>query len=311
MVSTNIISNNGKEEKTQKIIFKLIAELTGQENIVAVPREFIKFTGDPATGIFLAQLIYWCDRGSRKDGFIYKSHKEWEEEIGLERYYCKKARKKLEDMGILETKLKKANGAPTLHYRLKMDKFVDKFINHLKSGYDAQNDRNEQIAPMDCINSPNGMSKYPQSLTEITTEITTENTKKKRVGSQKSASHYFFYDSEIQNLLDSKKDYLKKQIIYNVDYFLQKYQEVTGQEHPKLTVANWQKVFDNITYVESTKYGRGFTIDEGSIETIVDRYFNKEYLKDSERTCNYRIMHFISNGIMKNIIYEEPELHFC
>jgi len=300
MVSTNIISNNGKEEKTQKIIFKLIAELTGQENIVAVPREFIKFTGDPATGIFLAQLIYWCDRGSRKDGFIYKSHKEWEEEIGLERYYCKKARKKLEDMGILETKLKKANGAPTLHYRLKMDKFVDKFINHLKSGYDAQNDRNEQIAPMDCINSPNGMSKYPQSLTESTTEITAENTKEcKRGGNQKPASTlsaYPFEHPKIQNRIKKEYGPFTQE---NVEYYLESYEQHMGEKHPKLKLDQWDKVFINITSAEGGKYAEYNELLEDRFQLVVDQHFQTDY-----DDCDYNILHFISGDIMLNRMYE-------
>ena len=300
MVSTNIISNNGKEEKTQKIIFKLIAELTGQENIVAVPREFIKLTGDPATGIFLAQLIYWCDRGSRKDGFIYKSHKEWEEEIGLERYYCKKARKKLEDMGILETKLKKANGAPTLHYRLKMDKFVDKFINHLKSGYDAQNDRNEQIAPMDCINSPNGMSKYPQSLTESTTERTSKITKGYRGGNQNSAStsapSFPFEHPEIQNQLNNNYCVFTRE---NVEYYLNSYEKHIGRKHPNLKPEQWDRVFVNITSAEGGKYAEYNELLEDRFQLVVDQHFQTDY-----DDCDYNILHFISGDIMLNRMYE-------
>ena len=74
--------------------------------------------GSIARAIYLQNLIYWSDKGHRKDGFIYKTKESIEKETTLTRYQQDSCRKYFEKKGILETKLLKANGAPTLHYRV-------------------------------------------------------------------------------------------------------------------------------------------------------------------------------------------------
>jgi len=75
--------------------------------------------GSIARAIYLQNLIYWSDKGHRKDGFIYKTNESIEEETTLTRFQQDSCRKYFEKKGILETKLLKANGVPTLHYRVK------------------------------------------------------------------------------------------------------------------------------------------------------------------------------------------------
>ena len=75
--------------------------------------------GSIARAIYLQNLIYWSDKGHRKDGFVYKKKESIEKETTLTRFQQDSCRKYFEKKGILETKLLKANGAPTLHYRVK------------------------------------------------------------------------------------------------------------------------------------------------------------------------------------------------
>lgn len=74
--------------------------------------------GSINAAIYWQQLHYWSDKGGRKDGFIYKTKEEIEEETTLTRDQQDTVRKQLEKEGYLETKLIKANGAPTLHYKV-------------------------------------------------------------------------------------------------------------------------------------------------------------------------------------------------
>lgn len=144
------------------MIRTIISQISGQENIVVVPKLFVKLTGDLTTAILLNQIVFYSDKSKRTDGYFYKSHKEWEEEICLTKRQVSYSTAKLKEMGLVETKLMKANGAPTLHYKLDYDKLVQWIVTNCNNG-------KSQNVTIDY----NNMS---QSLTEITTETTTETT---------------------------------------------------------------------------------------------------------------------------------------
>ena len=147
-------------------IYDTITEFTGQNNTLSISVTLIDFVDDLETGLFLSQVIYWADRTKRSDGYFYKTDDEWNQEIKLSKYSVRKARKKLEEMSLLETVVKKANGNPTVHYKFDKDKFTQLFISFLR------NRKNESSE------SQNGTFENKQSLTEITTETTTKNTTK-------------------------------------------------------------------------------------------------------------------------------------
>ena len=122
------------ESGLRKSIFDLLTEMSGQENVLAVHRILIDFMGDIDGALLLNQLLYWHKKGNNPEGWIYKSFKEWEREIALSEYKVNKARRKMESMGILETTVKKANGSPTVHYRLKVEALTDSIIKFLRNG---------------------------------------------------------------------------------------------------------------------------------------------------------------------------------
>jgi hypothetical protein len=148
-----------QKPSTREVTLKIIRALTGQANILTIPREFINYTKSLKCGLFLSQLLYWSDRVKRADGFIYKTYDEWDKEIHLSEYDVRKAVKVLKSKGILETKLKKANGSPTVHYRLDLNRFSESFMNYL------QEEKSK--------NSENQAVETEESLTETTTETTT------------------------------------------------------------------------------------------------------------------------------------------
>ncbi|KOR12029.1 replication protein [Staphylococcus carnosus] len=143
-------------------ISSIITQFSGQNNIIPIPVIYLKITEDYPTAALLNQLIYWSDRTNRKDGYFYKSYKEWEEEIHLSKYQVMRSIKKLKNMGIVETALKKANGAPTVHYKVDSEvtsQWIVKFLNNGKS-----------------TNLTMDSEETQQTLTEVTTETTTETT---------------------------------------------------------------------------------------------------------------------------------------
>ncbi|WP_079476418.1 DnaD domain-containing protein [Marinococcus halophilus] len=103
----------------------IMKKMSGQDSIITVPRIFIEYLeGDLNTALVLNQLVFYADKTKRTDGFFYKSYGEWEAETGLTRRKIKGSIDKLVNKELVTTKLKKANGAPTLHYALDYDKML-------------------------------------------------------------------------------------------------------------------------------------------------------------------------------------------
>ena len=170
-------------------IKKLIINFSGKDNVIPIPVIYIKLLGDYHTAAFLNQLVYWSDKTKRTDGYFYKTYKEWHEELRLSRYQIDKSISKLKELGLIETALKKANGAPTLHYKLNTDKLSTWICEKLTNGI-AENSQME-------------LRKTDKSLTETTTEITTEtnNNSATKVTQEQFDQWWNLYDKK----LDKKK----------------------------------------------------------------------------------------------------------
>lgn len=111
----------------------LIATYSGNERHITIPKIYLELTNDYPTAALLNQMIFWSDKTKRRDGFFYKTYKEWEEETFLSEYQVRRASNSLKELGFLETKLKKANGSPTLHYKLDMDVLSESIVKKLKN----------------------------------------------------------------------------------------------------------------------------------------------------------------------------------
>ena len=146
----------------RETVANLITLYSGQNRVVTIPSLYLELLGDYNTAIMLNQLIYWSDRSNRTDGFFFKSYKEWESEVYLSQYQVKKSIDKLKKLDLVETKLKKSYGVPTLHYKVDMEE-ISKWI----------------IKKLDNRISRNLINDYEEtsySLTKNTTKNTTENT---------------------------------------------------------------------------------------------------------------------------------------
>jgi len=250
----------------QQQVFNIVQSITGEKNVLAVPREFIKLTGDLPSGVFLAQLVYWSDKGSRNDGFIYKTSKEWQEEIFLTDYSLRKSRNILESLGILETKTKKANGNPTVHYKLNREAFINRL-------FEIQQKENE--------NTTEGNYKFNESLTETTPQTTN--------------THYHKHKgtASVDARTSDIKEYVKRSAS-TIAYYFNAYTKLKGKVHPKLKKEQIERVSEVISDFMS-----GFSVDEGNLESMIDKHFSRSHLK-----TDYNINHFAMAGILENLYYE-------
>ena len=161
----------------QKNVFNLIKSISGQLNLIAVPRIYIELLdGDINSAILLSQIIYWSDKSKRNNGWFYKTFNDWYDEIGLTQYKIKRASDLLCEKGFVETKLKRASGAPTVHYKLNIELLTKSIIEFLDNRETSQSDY-EETYKSDYKETP--QSDYQEtykSLTETTQDTITQNT---------------------------------------------------------------------------------------------------------------------------------------
>lgn len=138
--------------------YNLLRQFTGQSNTLTIPRPFITMTGSIEAALLLSQIIYWSDRTVMKDGWFAKSYSEWENELTLTQYQVSNAIKKtLNEFGV-ETKLKKFNDIPTLHYRINTPVFLNRVMKFFDNPGDMKkldNALTEPIKPTKTV-SPSG-----------------------------------------------------------------------------------------------------------------------------------------------------------
>ena len=80
---------------------RLLRDNSGDESYLKFDARCIRKFG-PAAGTFLRQLIYWTGKEHDREGWIYKTQSEMEEETGLSRWHQVKARKILCTSGVVE-----------------------------------------------------------------------------------------------------------------------------------------------------------------------------------------------------------------
>lgn len=143
--------------------------------------------------VFLSQLLYWYDKGKSPDGWIYKNALDFYEETGLSREEQETARKKLLEKNLIEHELR---GVPaTSNYRVLEQNYIDFLTESDNQIGEKIQSSLDKTPKLDWRKTPNLIGEklqtrlaktpkldgrktpnYPIDYTEITTEITTENT---------------------------------------------------------------------------------------------------------------------------------------
>jgi hypothetical protein len=137
--------------------------------ITVYPLVFEFLDASLESAMLLSQLLYWTSRSSMR-GWVAKSDKEFQKELCLKRYSVRKAINYLLHRGLIETDVRKFSGAPTQHYRVKLEelnKQWDKFIGLSENEQSIIRKRTIHYS-----NSDNpGSSENEQSLTETTQRL--------------------------------------------------------------------------------------------------------------------------------------------
>lgn len=161
---------------------------------IAYYPEFAKALKSVNATIFLCQLLYWKGK-EKKNGWIYKSRREMEEETALSRREQDTARRILKTAGILKEKL--AGVPATVHYKINTDRLNDIIEDHLEQ---KEFSRLAESAKLDCtkrVNLNGGNEQTIHRLPETT---------------QKSISRPGREDVRPVSLSKEKKEAVEKEI---------------------------------------------------------------------------------------------------
>lgn len=161
-------------------MIELVQKLAGKKDWST--QIYITITEDALAGLFLDRILWWSDKSSREDGFFWKKADEWEQELFISYAQIKRLTGILEKKGFIETKIQRANGAPTLHYR----PVLSSIINAIKSKFkkvEIQESRNSEKSEMEIEESLK--SEIQESSISITAKTSKDSSKLPNGSSQK------------------------------------------------------------------------------------------------------------------------------
>jgi hypothetical protein len=123
--------------------------------------------GDHVAGILLSQIVYWylpskrTDRTKlrvKRDGVLWiaKGREDWYSETRITARQFDRASKILVELGIIEKKIFKFAGSPTVHIRIIQDKFIEALEYH------------KNVSVMDALDTETGFIEAEKEIIEMT-----------------------------------------------------------------------------------------------------------------------------------------------
>lgn len=146
-----------------------VARQLNRSDIRTVTSLMAKVLGDQNAALMCVRLLHWFPRAKKPGGWVYKSWRDWNAECDLSQAQVKRVHGKqyLESIGI-ERKTMKANGTPTVHYRLDETQLVQRLAEFLQviplqiqqcmqpeAPIENSSNRPSHAAHIDTFNAPN------------------------------------------------------------------------------------------------------------------------------------------------------------
>ena len=163
LIKTSLFTRLAARKEVCKMdLFKVIAEMNGEGQSFVIPRLYVKLSVGHVEALVLKQLVFWSNKTKRTDGYFYKKSEELQQETEMTRRQIDRVVKKLVDSGLIETQIKKANGAPTRHFKIKQDEIVSRLHQMVQS------------------NAPNGAIRMHETVQSLTDSNTDSNNRQKK-----------------------------------------------------------------------------------------------------------------------------------
>lgn len=236
--------------------------------------------------IILNQIHYWIqknkDERHYKDGryWMWETYDGWHNQMPfMSMSTIKRTMKSLKKEGLIEMQnFNKKNWDRTVWYSVNYEK-IDERVDKIR---ECQNDTIESVnmnhsvvskwSDQECQNDTTNTKEYSKNTTQNTTKTSSEG----------------FKITDFAHMIDINRDVKKV-----LKRFAFEYRFTRGEEHPTVsreTLKQAVRIIDRcLTYV---------TVDD--FQDMIKKYFDTGF----NEGCDYRIMHFLSNGVLEKRMYE-------
>ncbi len=207
-----------------------------RSDIRTVSALIAKVVGDQNAGLMAVRLLHWFPKSKKIGGWVYKSWRDWNAECNLSQAQVKRVHGKgfLEMIGIERTILK-ANGTPTVHYRLDENQLIEKlakFLNMMpfrikmwmwteKPNEDGQSSPSHE-ADSDQLNEPTETNELdnnePIHSAESAKSITDSDSQTKQQSNDQSIQHNRYSAAVVETEREEKKEILVSLGNFGIEY---------------------------------------------------------------------------------------------
>lgn len=244
--------------------------------------------------IILQQVNYWLLQCSKeKDGrlWIYNTYEDWQKQFPFfSLSTIRRTIAKLEKMGLLITgNYNKLKIDQTKWYTIDFDVLNSRYVQN-EQACNSPTVQNEQTISSDCNDHLSKMNRpLPETSSKTTSKIKNDNASALPTDGI----------NIVDNLtVESKEVYI---------YFMRSYLNNMGEAHPTVN----KRIVDRLNNIMESgnihdpDTDKELYIDVEAMQTMIDKYFDTDYQLPSGGHIDYRIYHFLSDGIMKNLYYKE------
>jgi hypothetical protein len=197
-----------------------------RSDIRTVSALIAKALGDQNAGLMAVRLLHWFPRAKKVGGWVYKSWRDWNAECNLSQAQVKRVHGKgfLEMIGI-ERALMKANGTPTVHYRLDENQLIQRLGEFLEimplrikmwmwtetPNEDSQSSPSHEAGTdqLDELDQPDSFGEEePIHLAESAKSITDSDSQTKQHKYNQSIQHNSYSDVVVDSRREEEKEIL-------------------------------------------------------------------------------------------------------
>jgi hypothetical protein len=143
-------------KRDERYFEKFLAWEASTRDTIDFKKIYVDMSGDLIAGLLLSQIVYWHlpkkngdskMKSIKRDGhyWIAKSYSRWYNEIRISQYQAMRAIEILVEKGLVEKRLYKFAGAPTIHIRIIMEGFLRAWDIAIDEYLEIGNEGNPQI----------------------------------------------------------------------------------------------------------------------------------------------------------------------